>query len=322
MNQFRCPICGQEFNCSQESMPGGYYLINCKSFNFSFIIGNELLEDEMSNETRGKAFSLIAEHLLHKRIYQDRNTQDIRWRFIYNPSYSINDNDPPNYINIAERINSFPMTAIDAANRALINLATLFPLYGTDFCVRKQERRLLYDISDWDNPTIGILTLLVEMGLLQHTVSYDQFHITAKGWERIDLLLHKEKEINQGFVAMAFKDETKSIREAFRKAVTSAGYAVIIMDEFEHNNQIVPEMFYEIEISKFVLVDVTFPNYGAYYEAGYAHALKKEVIVCCRESEYTANYPHFDIAQRPIIIWKDENDLVERIKKRIKATVT
>ena len=36
---------------------------------------------------------------------------------------------------------------------------------------------------------------------------------------------------------------------------------------------LVPEMLYEISKSKFVVVDITFPNYGAYYEAGYAEAL-------------------------------------------------
>ena len=57
--------------------------------------------------------------------------------------------------------------------------------------------------------------------------------------------------------AMQFGDETKSIRESFRKAISESGYSVKIIDEKEHNNQIVPEIFFEIEQSLFVVVDIT-----------------------------------------------------------------
>jgi len=56
---------------------------------------------------------------------------------------------------------------------------------------------------------------------------------------------------------MQFGDETKSIRESFRKAISESGYSVKIIDEKEHNNQIVPEIFFEIEQSLFVVVDIT-----------------------------------------------------------------
>ena len=84
-----------------------------------------------------------------------------------------------------------------------------------------------------------------------------------------------------------------------------------------------PEIFYEIERSKFLVVDVTFPNYGAYYEAGYAQALGKQVIMCCRKTEFDSDggRPHFDVAQKSMIVWKDEEELIERLRKRIEATV-
>ena len=68
---------------------------------------------------------------------------------------------------------------------------------------------------------------------------------------------------------------------------------------------------------------MTFPNYGAYYEAGYAQALRKEVIICCRKKEFEERdtMPHFDIAQKSMIAWNDEQDLINRLKRRIEATV-
>lgn len=149
--------------------------------------------------------------------------------------------------------------------------------------------------------------------------------ITAEGWKRIDVLLNEEYAIRQGFIAMSFCNETRNIREAFRTAISSCGYIVKVIDEKEHNNQIVPEILYEISRSKFVVVDITVPNYGAYYEAGYAQALGKEVIVCCQETIFTSEdkkqKPHFDIAQKSMIVWKDEEDLINRLRRRIQATV-
>ena len=72
-----------------------------------------------------------------------------------------------------------------------------------------------------------------------------------------------------------------------------------------------------------MVVDISFPNYGAYYEAGYGQALGKEVIICCSKEKFDnpESRPHFDIAQKSMIIWKDTDDLIARLKKRIEATV-
>ena len=121
---------------------------------------------------------------------------------------------------------------------------------------------------------------------------------------------------------MSFRNETKAISESFKNAISRCGYIPRRIDEKEHNNQIVPEILFEISRSKFVVVDVTYPNYGAYYEAGYAEALGKEVIICCREDVFNSNQkPHFDIAQKSSIVWKDEEDLENRLFRRIEATV-
>ena len=121
---------------------------------------------------------------------------------------------------------------------------------------------------------------------------------------------------------MSFRNETQAISESFKNAISRCGYIPRRIDEKEHNKQIVPEILFEISRSKFVVVDITYPNYGAYYEAGYAEALGKEVIICCREDVFHSNQkPHFDIVQKSLIVWKDEEDLENRLYKRIEATV-
>lgn len=122
---------------------------------------------------------------------------------------------------------------------------------------------------------------------------------------------------------MKFGEKTVAIRESFKKAIHESGYTPRLIDEKEHNKQIVPEILFEIGRSKFMVVDVTVPCYGAYYEAGYAQALGKEVIICCSQEAFnnTETRPHFDIAQKSMIIWDTEDELVERLIRRIAATV-
>ena len=123
---------------------------------------------------------------------------------------------------------------------------------------------------------------------------------------------------------MSFNEETDIIRKAFKAGIEGAGYSPMAIDEKEHNNQIVPEILFEIDNSRFLVMDATYPNNGAYYEAGYALGKGKQVIICCRKDSFndeSKNRPHFDIAQKSMIIWETEDELVEKLKKRINATI-
>jgi len=154
-------------------------------------------------------------------------------------------------------------------------------------------------------------------------VNKNRYRISFNGWKHIAELNKNESISNYGFIAMAFSDDVAYIERVFKQAIQEAGFEPRIIKDKEHNNYIMPEIFHEIRRSKFLVVDVTKQNYGAYYEAGYAQALGKEVIVCCKKEVFDdpQKKPHFDIAQKSMIIWTDENDLLYRLKRRIGATV-
>ena len=119
---------------------------------------------------------------------------------------------------------------------------------------------------------------------------------------------------------MSFAENMKPIRESIRKAITECGYIPRIMDEIEHNHQIVPEMLYEIRQSKFVIAELTGHNNGAYFEAGYALGNGKEVIQLCNKEKFSED-GHFDVKQVNTILWDNHDDLCERLINRIKATI-
>ena len=141
--------------------------------------------------------------------------------------------------------------------------------------------------------------------------------LTPKGYARVDELQKNTSYGKAVLVAMKFGDDTITLREAIRKGITNAGYVAVFIDEVQHNDFITPELLKHIRDSKFVVVDLTHQNNGAYFEEGYAMGLGKPVIQLCKQDTKL----HFDIAQKNTIMWQSEDDIPKKLCNRIKATI-
>ena len=119
---------------------------------------------------------------------------------------------------------------------------------------------------------------------------------------------------------MSFAKSLDNAYLSIKQAIIKNEYLPVRMDKYKHNKQIVPEMLYQIKQSKFVIADLTDHNNGAYYEAGYAAALGKPVILTCKNDSFKSD-THFDVKQQATIIWKDEKDLEEQLTSWIEATI-
>lgn len=318
-----CPMCGnsRSQNCvvTAEGV-NGYMSFHCDTYNVDYMLSDDIVNNYFkseegiyeSNREVNKVLNLAVEYILHRK-----NPNEML-RF----SSTENEQQGNNSINLHERLKAYPTGVIEVASRTLENLSILYPKYGELLYIHPKYKRAIFENPN-DKDIAGTLHLLCDLGYLTKTSSDELYEISAAGWIKLDELHRNNSSIKQAFIAMSFSDATKEIREAFRKAIESSGYAVRIIDEKEHNHQILPEILYEIKRSKFVVVDVTYPNYGAYYEAGYAQGLEKEVIICCRKDvlDDPENKPHFDIAQKSMVVWETIEDLEYRLKRRIEATV-
>ncbi len=152
------------------------------------------------------------------------------------------------------------------------------------------------------------------------TTSTYNLSITLDGWAKIDELQAKTIDSKQGFVAMWFDEDMDNIYDnGIHPGIGKAGYRPFRVDRTEHVNKIDDEVIAGIRRSKFVVADFTGHRGGVYYEAGFAHGLGIPVIFACRKDDM--ENLHFDIRQYCCIDWKDENDLRERVQKRIEAVV-
>ena len=230
----------------------------------------------------------------------------IRWFFYYDTQ---SDLDMTEAVNVFNLLKSYPKTIKETTNAILINLSIKYPNKYDSFTISDLiiTPRILYPdckISNHNNLYTEIESLITEL--------------TYNAWDKIDELKKTAQTNKQIFIAMSFNPDLSNIEAAIKKAIGNNDYTAQIIKDKEHNNYIVPEILYEIENSKAVVMDITEPNYGAYLEAGYAMGLGKEVIICCREDSFK---PHFDISQKSTILWADENDLITKLTRRIQVTV-
>lgn len=241
------------------------------------------------------------------------------------------------YLSMEEVDAYYPKTFSDRIDKILLALSKRAAYVGNVVSYSINEMASLLFVSRFSNDTKPFLPQQIKSqrsNLINYlkeknfaNINYDEpskqyfVELKADGWQRIDeLQKNASQHAKNVFVAMSFAEDMAPIRESIKKAITECGYVPRIMDEIEHNHQIVPEMLYEIRQAKFVIAELTGHNNGAYFEAGYALGNGKEVIQLCRKDKFGED-GHFDVKQVNTILWEDTEDLQERLINRIKATM-
>lgn len=135
-------------------------------------------------------------------------------------------------------------------------------------------------------------------------------------WELTELskMIEYKKSV---FIAMSFSNNLNKARESIKKAIERFDYLPLLIDEKEHSNFIVPEVIKEIEKCEFLIADFTENKRGVYYEAGIGKGLNKVVIHTCKDTKKDKENLHFDVKDINTIFWNDEDELSERIIRRI-----
>lgn len=124
---------------------------------------------------------------------------------------------------------------------------------------------------------------------------------------------------NQIFVIMKFNDPLlDSAYEGVIKPLgIEFGYNVLRVDEIQNSGNITTQILENIASSKIIIADLSGERPNCYYEAGYAHALGKDIIFCIK----TGDIIHFDLASYRFIQWSTEAELRRKLKERLKAII-
>ncbi len=335
---YDCPQCGKYIFGGDKFRNTNYFTYFCSEKNDDCILLTDKLQSYMFYH-KSDSYILLG----NKDIFDEYNERKFKYA-VKNVAKEDIENWYPKSINekidlILLHLNKLSRFDGDRINLSFDNLALLCFVVCDDSVEKAvmRQRKL--------NQIQFIIETLVEMEYIkwqyvdETKLNYSNriISLTARGLARVYDLQKSQANNKKVFIAMSFNPAIEKIYNAIDSAIKQAECEVVSMKHRIHNKQIVPEMLRLIKESKILVMDISEPNFGAYYEAGYAQGLGKEVIFTCKSSvmkqdkfpcddkkgeecELLKKYskPHFDIAQKQILVWENEADLTEQLTEWIK----
>ncbi len=126
-----------------------------------------------------------------------------------------------------------------------------------------------------------------------------------------------ETPLDQIFVIMKFGDPL--LDSAYEGVIEPLGeefgYDVVRVDKIQDSGNISQQILQNIAASRLVLAELSGERPNCYYEAGFAHALGKELVFCIR----TGDAIHFDLAGYRFIVWDTEAHLRRELRSRLES---
>lgn len=309
-----CPVCSKNAEVRSLDALDQVYDVDCPRCG-NFRITEEAIDVVQEPKRHGEVFKISA-YLRERTIAQQSKVTVVSSRLITG-------NIKGAAISVDDILTSFPKTVSERIDRSLKNLYQLSSYPGKrtpldaekDYPVFFAENKEAFDFlrrtlggGGWieidERPRVPAITL------------------TSQGWNRIAELEQQKagKDSRQAFVAMWFDGGLDKVyREGFAKAIVSEGYEPYRADLEEHNGKIDDEIIATIRKSRFMVADCTGNRPGVYFEAGFAKGLGIPVIWTCRRDDKEIEKMSFDTRQYNHILWTDEADLYEKLRRRIGA---
>lgn len=123
---------------------------------------------------------------------------------------------------------------------------------------------------------------------------------------------------NTAFLIMRIAPEDDSVQDfydAYVECFAKFGIKAIRADDIEHDEIITTRVMDEIKNSEYLLGDLTDQRPNVYYEVGFAHALRRNVILFKKKDSAV----HFDLAAYNCLEYSGIRELKEKLIKRLEA---
>ena len=127
-------------------------------------------------------------------------------------------------------------------------------------------------------------------------------------------LCEKIATSNTVFTIMPFTEEFRDVYASYVTVCKDFGFNAVRTDESESGERIIPRILEGIRRAAFVIADVTNLSANVFYENGFAEGLGRSVIVSAKKG---TTLP-FDIADMPVLFWNWQEELKEKLRRRVK----
>lgn len=141
--------------------------------------------------------------------------------------------------------------------------------------------------------------------------SVSDIDLSLDEWNQYEAKKREGFDENYGFLAMKFDDPDLDlfVKKVVKPAVKEKiGYDLVDMRDRKKAGILDEIMRGRIRDAKFVIVDLTHDNSGAYWEAGYAEGLDKPVIYICEKEKFERCGTHFNTNHCATVLWSRDDD--------------
>lgn len=186
--------------------------------------------------------------------------------------------------------------------------------------IRKNMEMQLYDVSrkleENDKRWIDMNHLVISSQNKYEKANYNNSQVVPNDFlKNFGITNSKDFDIDnkQVFVLTPFNDNYRGVYITIREVCLKLNLYCLRGDEEYIPNEIFPEIIKQIIKSRLIIANITGRNPNVMYELGVAHALGKPTIVVAKDF---TDIP-FDLNNRRIIIYKNEEELQRRLETSI-----
>lgn len=166
----------------------------------------------------------------------------------------------------------------------------------------------------------GSLVVVSQYVTQQYIAAHGQAHLFLEKGDSVKAFVarlcregERLRDEQTVFVAMPFDQEyLPTYKKAIEPAVLGAGFVPVRLDHVAYTGSIHTKMFDSIRDAKAVVFVADGANPNVYYEAGYAHALRKEMVTVASD---VTKLP-FDIRDRKALAHSGD---LKKLKKELAA---
>ena len=153
-----------------------------------------------------------------------------------------------------------------------------------------------------------------------HMVEESDFDILNQDTDDVDQLASEVVTLcesvitsNSVFTIMPFTAEFREVYLSYSSVCEEFGFHTERTDESDSSERIIPRILAGIRRAAFVVADVTSISANVFYEIGFAEGMGRRVIVTAK----TDTRLPFDIADIPVLFWNSQEELKEKLRKRV-----
>jgi len=131
-------------------------------------------------------------------------------------------------------------------------------------------------------------------------------------------LVREETVQGYAFIAMPMingRHDFDDVHDAIKEAAQRCGIQAERVDEPHSTDRITDRILESIRRAEYVIADLTEARPNVYFEAGYAHALRKTPIYIAREGTQL----EFDLKDYPVIFFNNLRQLKDSLEQRLRG---